>query len=343
MAHNSVTIRDVAREAGVSPGTASRALNNSPLVSESTRQAVLEAAKRLNYRPHILARRLSLGKTLTIAILAPFFTRPAFVARLQGIVQALQDTTYDLLIHNIDNLETRAQVFEQMLQTRYVDGAIILSLPLDEATKTIVRQSLIPLVLVDTPSGGDLPISQVMVDDVYGGYQATRHLISLGHRRIAFLGDRSDPRFEFTSSKHRYRGYLQALQQAEIEALPSYYLECEINREAARQAAQRLLDTTPPPTAIFAASDTQAFGVLEAARERGLHVPRDLSVIGYDDLEISDHIQLTTVHQQLVKSGVLGAQLLLQHLQDPTQPAIRKQLATTVIQRRTTAPPGADR
>ncbi len=335
-----ITIRDVARAAGVSPGTASRALNNSPLVAEATRQAVLEAARRLNYQPNIMARRLSLGKTLTIAILAPFFTRPAFVARLRGIVQALQDTSYDLLIHNIDNPESRAQVFEQMLRTRRVDGAIIISLPMDATTRETIVQSETPIVLIDIPTSQDLPVSQVVVDDVQGGRQATEHLIALGHRRIAFLGDKADPHFAFTSSKHRHQGYQQALQNAGIPLETRYYRECDIARQAARLATLDLLQESPRPTAIFAASDTQAMGVLEAAREMHLRVPQDLSVIGYDDLDVSEHIQLSTVHQQLVTSGVLGARLLLRHLDDPTTACTREQLHTHVVARSTTAPPG---
>ncbi len=336
-----VTIRDVARAAGVSPGTASRAMNNSPLVTEDTRRLVLEAAQRLNYQPNIMARRLSLGQTLTIAILAPFFTRPAFVARLQGIVQALQDTSYDLLIHNIDNPQSRVQAFEQMLKTQRVDGAIIISLPLDEATRDLLSRSKTPVVLIDTPSSAELEVSQVMVDDVAGGAQATSHLINLGHRRIAFLGDTADPHFEFTSSKHRHRGYLQALEAAGIPVNPRYYCECDIARDAARQAALRLLKADPRPTAVFAASDTQALGVLEAARELGLRVPEDLSVVGYDDLEIADHIQLTTIHQQLIVSGVRGAHLLLARLENAAAPVVKEVLPTSLVVRRTTAPPPA--
>ncbi len=333
------TIRDVARQAGVSPGTASRALNNSPLVNNITRQRVLEAARKLNYQPNILARRLSLGRTLSIAILAPFFTRPAFVARLQGIVEALQDTSYDLLIHNIDNPESRAQVFDQTLRSRRVDGAIIISLPLDKETRAVLAKIETPIVLVDVPSCQDLEISQVIVDDIAGGAQATRHLIDLGHKRIAFLGDRSDPRFEFTSSKHRYLGYQRALAEAGIALEPRYVGECEITRKAARETAVALLSQPQPPTAIFAASDTQAMGVLEAARQLRLDVPGDLSVVGYDDLDIADHIQLTTVHQQLIISGRRGAHQLLRHLRDETAPPTKEILATSVVVRNTTAPP----
>ncbi len=334
-----VTIRDVARQAGVSPGTASRALNNNPLVNEGTRQQVLQTAKALNYQPNILARRLSLGRTLTIGILAPFFTRPAFVARLQGIVEALQNTSYDLLIHNINNPESRSQVFDEMLRSRRIDGAIIISLPLDNETRAILREIKIPVVLIDVPSCQDLELSQVVVDDVTGGAQATRHLIVLGHKRIAFLGDRSDPRFEFTSSKHRYLGYQQALAEAGIPLNPHYVSECDINRTAAREASIELLSQPQPPTAFFAASDTQALGVLEAARQLHLDVPGDLSVIGYDDLEIADHIQLTTVHQQLITSGQRGAHQLLRHLRDESAPIIKETLATSVLVRNTTAPP----
>lgn len=340
MLKSKVTIRDVARAAGVSPGTASRALNGSPLVKESTRLRVQQAADRLQYQPNLLAKRLSLGKTLSVAILAPFFTRPAFVTRLQGIVEALQDTDYDLIIHNIDNPDTRTATIQRIMHPQRADGVILISLPLDAALKEIIATCTLPIVLIDIPNCDALPVNQIQTDDRTGGYQATRHLLDLGHRRIAFLGDSPDPRYEFTSSKYRQEGYHRALTEAGLPIDPNLERFSLIDRAAARVAATELLKQPAPPTAIFAASDTQALGVLEAARDQDLRVPQDLSVIGYDDLEIAQHVGLSTVHQQLVESGRKGGQILLRQLEDPNQPVFKAALATQVMPRKTTAPPG---
>lgn len=339
MKKSSVTIRDVARAAGVSPGTASRALKNNPLVREETRLHVQKIARELNYIPNIMAQRLSLGKTLSIAVLAPFFTRPAFSARLQGLMEALEGTSYDLIVHNIDNPEKRTVSIKNLLTPQRVDGAVLISLPLDQDLQAIIAQAPIPLVLIDIPNCEHLPVSQVRVDDIFGGYQATHYLIRLGHKKIAFIGDIPDPRFQFTSSKYRLEGYRRALYEAGIPFNEAYIAYAPILRQAARQKALQLLQKNDRPTAIFAASDTHALGVLEAARELELKVPQDLSVIGYDNLEIADHIGLTTIDQQLVESGRQGGRILLQELQAPHASVLQKTLETHVVVRASTAQP----
>ena len=146
---DSVTIRDVARRAGVSPGTASRAINNSPLVNEATRRRVLEVVKELNYTPNLVARRLSIGKTLVVAVIVPFFTRPAFSERMNGIVSVLSQTEYDLVIHNIETPEQRNDCFQIIPRRERADGALFLSLPpRDEETGYLANAS-VPIVLID--------------------------------------------------------------------------------------------------------------------------------------------------------------------------------------------------
>jgi DNA-binding LacI/PurR family transcriptional regulator len=307
------TIRDVAKRAGVGVATVSRVLNNSGLVSESARQQVLEAVAALNYVPNPTARRLSLGKTFTIAVIVPFFTRPSFVERLRGIDSIFGDSRYDMIVMNVETVAKRNKYLAEVPRPDRVDGVIIVTLtPNDEEVQTF-KAAQVPVILVDTHHPG---LPSVMEDSVLGGRQATQHLIDLGHTRIAYLSDVLDDVFSDTAaSLSRYRGYQQALEAAGIPLREDYVKQGRHSREEARRCAVDLFALVDRPTAIFAASDTQAIGVMEAARDAGLRVPEDVSVIGYDDLEVASYLGLTTMRQSLYESGKRGAELLLQAIE----------------------------
>jgi LacI family transcriptional regulator len=180
-------------------------------------------------------------------------------------------------------------------------------------------------------------LPRVVSDDVEGGRMATQHLLDLGHERIAFLGDLPDPAARFVASDRRRRGYELALRRAHLEVSEALVQLGTHDRAAARAATEELLGLDDPPTAIFAASDTQALGVLEAAAARGIDVPRELSVIGFDDLEVATHVGLTTVRQPLYESGVAGAELLLLTLDDDERAPSERWMELAVVERRTTA------
>jgi DNA-binding LacI/PurR family transcriptional regulator len=193
-------------------------------------------------------------------------------------------------------------------------------------------------VLVDTELPG---FSSVCIDDEAGGAMATRHLLELGHRRVGFVGDLERDRFGFTASPRRHHGYLAALAEAGVPHREAYQRTGPHGREVARRHAHDLLKLADPPTAIFAASDTQALGVIEAARERALRVPEDLSVIGFDDVDIAGHAGLTTIRQPLVESGRQAARIVEEELADPGRPPRRHLLEIELMSRNTTAPPPA--
>jgi DNA-binding LacI/PurR family transcriptional regulator len=331
-----VTISDVAREAGVGVGTVSRVLNNSTRVSDATRQKVLRVMEDLDYVPNPFARRLSLGRTLTLAVVVPFFTRPSFVERLRGIEAAIAETEYDLIVYNVESVDKRDATFRRVSRPERIDGLIIISLsPSDEDVDRFLSSG-VPTVLMDARHP---ELSHVVVDDVRGGYLATTHLLSLGHERIAFLGDAYPNPFNFTSSHHRHAGYRRALDEAGIGARPAYSVTGAHGRDVAWELAHRLLSLDEPPTAIVAASDIQALGVLEAARERGRSVPHDLSVVGYDDIEIAEYLNLTTIHQPLFESGWRATHLLFQVMKAGGGEPVCDEQPIRLIVRGTTAPP----
>lgn len=331
------TIHDVAKAAGVGVGTVSRVLNDSPLVSDSTRRRVQKTIEELGYRPSSVARALSLGRTSTVAVLAPFFTRPSVVLRLRGLADVVNESDFDVVLYPVETPVQRDERFALATSSDRYAGVIVISLAVREETLADLRRTPAPVTFVDRRAPG---LPHVFVDDTEGGRLATHHLIELGHERIAFVGDDFDPKFGFTSSADRGVGYRRAMQQAGLRVRPDYFRLAEHGREAAIAMTSELMHLPEPPTAIFAASDLQALGVLEAARADGLDVPGDLSVMGFDDIEVAPYVGLSTVRQPLYESGARGAELLFGAISgdEPNGPSIIE-LPLEIAVRSTTAPP----
>jgi LacI family transcriptional regulator len=274
---------------------------------------------------------------MTLGVIAPFFVRPSAVERLRGAESRFTAAGYDTVLYNIGAPEQIQEQFANVARGR-TDGILLISVPPPPAALKRMVDGGTPTMLVDVRYPG---LNQLYTDDVEGGALATRHLLDLGHRRIAFVGDFSDNPYGFTSSAHRYAGFLQSMRRAGLEVPSNYIKEGEHSREVAVRLAGELLALPEPPTAIFAASDTQAFGVLEAAGRAGAAVPGQLSVLGFDDIEMAAYMGLTTVRQPLEYSGARGAQLLLDLSQgwQPPEPLVEKLHLELVIRRTTAEPP----
>lgn len=334
-----MTIRDVARHAGVSVATASRVLNGKDVVTPQTRDRILSVMAELGFSPSPAARRLSLGRTLTIGVVVSFLTRPQAAERLRGVDAVLADSEFDLVIYNVESVQKRDHYLSTLTRTQRADGLLVMSLPPSSETADVLVGSPVPVVFIDvhTPTVERLP--RVIGDDVAGGAMAARHVLEMGHRSIAFIGDAVADPFGFTSSRDRERGFRDELRRAGIEIPDRWIGHGAHGRYESRDLARRMLLDDHRPTAIFSASDTQALGVIAAAREIGLHVPDDLSVIGYDDIEAADYVGLTTVRQRLFESGRRGAEILLAEIDARSErPAIAR-LTPELVVRMTTAPP----
>jgi DNA-binding LacI/PurR family transcriptional regulator len=329
-------IADVAAQAGVGIATVSRVLNGRANVAEGTRERVLEAIRALDYRPSSVARNLSLKRTLVVGVVIPFLTEASQVERLRGIVTALGTSAYDLALFDVESADRQQRAFRMLADAHRTDGLLVLSLiPPDQEVRRL-HVSGIPCVLVDARHTA---LPSVVIDDVAGGVLATRYLAELGHRRIAFIGDKPSDPFRFLSTRDRTTGYERALAAAGLPLRPEYVREGTQSRHVARGIAEELLRLPERPTAIFAASDIQALGVLEAARALDIRVPEDLSVVGFDDIEVASYVGLTTVRQPLYDSGRRGAELLLQSLAG-SPPALQVEtLPLDLVVRGTTRPP----
>lgn len=306
------TIDDVAARAGVSRTTTSRVLNNHPKVDVETRRRVLRAIKELEYVPSPTARRLSLGRTWTVDVVASYLTRPQAIERLRGAESVLGDTAFDLVIHNVESPERREKYLRELPTSNRTDGVLLVSLPPSSNDHRPLAAGAVPVVVIDVHGAAVEGLPLVRGDDVAGGALAGRYLFTLGHRSIGFVADSFENPYGFTSSRDRYTGFTEVLRGlgVEVEAALGAH-----GSRTARDLALRLLTGPRPPTAIFAASDTQALGVLSAARDLGLQVPGELTVLGYDDITIAEPIGLTTIRQHLFESGRVGAELLLAEIE----------------------------
>lgn len=332
------TIADVAAASGVGVGTVSRVINGAANVRETTRVSVQKVIDQLGYRPSHLAASLSRGTARTMAIVVPHLTRPSVVMRLAGALAVLDEQGYDTVVCNVDTPEQRDHHLAALTRRHRADGVIVVSLRLSRQHLASFQRTGVPLVTVGVLAPG---VPQTVTDDVAGGRLATEHLLSLGHRRIGFVGDTarrmSATNLGVSASQHRLAGYRQALAAAGVGYDPALVRRGPYGAVNAEALAAELLALPDRPSAIFAASDTQAMGVLTAADRCRLPVPGQLSVIGFDDIESAALLGLSTVRQPLERSGAEGARRLCALLRGERVRPLRQLLALEVVPRSSAA------
>ncbi|WP_425582056.1 LacI family DNA-binding transcriptional regulator [Streptosporangium fragile] len=327
------TIRNVAERAGVSKSLVSLVLRGSPHVSEHRRQAVLQAARDLGYRPNAVARSLVEGRTHLVGALVADLHNPFYAEFLDGLQESLHGDGLRLLIGNSQwDPAFEDEAVEAFLELR-VDGLVLLGIAPTSGT-LVEATGYTPTVVVgerDIDLGG---VDIVVDDDQLGARLAVDHLVELGHRRIAHIEGAGS-----SSGRFRCEGYLVAMRR---HSLAPYIMveEGESSEEGGARAAHRLLTRDPRPTAIFAANDRVAMGVLSAAAELGLRVPEDLSVVGYDNMHRAgaQPISLTTVDQPRRAMGRSAAALLNDRIGDPGKASRLRQIAPQLVVRQSTGP-----
>ena len=307
-----VTIKDVAREAGVSLGTASQALRDSPAVRDATRHRVLAVAKRLRYQPSALARGLVTRRTHTVGLLISDIANPFFIRAVRAVEDVAQKNGYNVILCNTDEDPTKETQYLRVLVEKRVDGIILATTAGSLQAVRDVRWRRIPLVLFDRELPR-VPIDTVKVDSVLGGRLATEHLLGLGHRRIAII---HGPVVRSTGAE-RLRGYLLALRAAGLRPEPALIREGNFKQDSGRELARKLLELSPPPTALFCTNNLMTVGAIQTLQERGVRIPADLSLVGYDDMEwwMLTHPPLTTVGQPVYDLGREAMRLLLSQIE----------------------------
>ncbi len=327
------TIQDVARIAGVGVGTVSRVINDSPDVKPATRKKVLSAIAQLNYRPNPIARSMISKQTGAVGVIVPFFTRPFHTELLRAVQVSLTCSDKELVLYNVETVTQRNYYLSKLPMLHRVDGLLLLSLPLEDAYAMNIKETGMPIVLIDAYSPF---FTSLIVDNIEGAYQAVKYLIELGHRHIGFINGVIEGNIKFNQANDRLIGLHRAFGEAGLSFEPELLLSCEWSRSGGKKAALQLLSQENRPTAIFAASDMQAIGVLEAAKELHLKVPDDVSVIGFDGIEIAELLELSTSQQPMQQLGELGVLKLIETMNKPQQQPELIRLHTTLIPRHTT-------
>lgn len=288
------SIEDVAKRAGVSIATVSRALRDLPDVAPATRDRVLAAAAELDYVASPFAARLASGRTKTVAVVVPSVNRWYFAEVISSVEAVLRDAGYDLLLYNLRDEAGRARFFEAMPLRKRVDAVLVASLVLLASEVEALQTLECPLGLIGLTAPG---FHSSRIDDVAAAVTAVEYLLSLGHRRIGLIGaDGRDP-MRSTSAVDRRIGYHAALTDAGVEIDPSLQVLGHYRLDGGMAAADELLSLPEPPTAIFAESDEMAYGALRVIRGRKLRVPQDIALMGFDDHTIAEVMDLTTIRQ----------------------------------------------
>jgi len=320
------TIYDVAKKAGVGVGTVSRAINNSPHIRPETKVRILNVIKELGFTPHSGAKRLSARKLGIIAAIMPFYTGHFFQELLSGIQQVLTEYENDLIIYNVEKTSKVSFFFDRVLREKRADGLLAISIDIPDEYIEKFASTRLPIVAVDREYD---QLNSVLVNNVGGAKKAVEHLLELGHKRIAMIAGEKNS----IPGISRYQGYRQALQDAGIAFDPTLHITANAFPDdiesmssdgynarvgwLAMEVFNRMGEDRP--TAVFAGSDIQAIGAIKYAREHGILIPEDLAIIGFDDIELSSYLSLTTMQQPMREMGRAAVQIIMDKIEHGTK------------------------
>lgn len=332
-----VSIKDIAKAAGVSHSTVSRALRHSPLISEETGDRIRRLAAEMGYVPSAIARGLVTQSTRTIGLVVTTIADPFVAEIVRGVEEVALDHGYSVFLCNSNAQPQREIAAVRILRENRVDGVIVTSSRVGNLYLPMLEEMKVPIVLINNQRAGQY-VWSVATDNVHGGCLATEYLIELGHRRIGYLG--GSP--EVSSNRDRLRGYRQALKAHGIRYDPQLVTKGNGRMEGGQRGVEQLLSLSEPPTAVFCYNDMTAIGALRALREAKLQVPQDMSVIGFDDIALAAYVEppLTTIAQAKHEMGQLAMRMLLQLLSEEKQDVHNIVLQGKLIVRASCCPSG---
>jgi DNA-binding LacI/PurR family transcriptional regulator len=305
---------DVARHAGVSIATVSRTLRGKPNVAATTRDRILRAAEELSYVVSPIASGLATGRTGAVGVLVPYASRWYFGQVVGGAEAVLGESGLDLLLYNLGDRAARQRFFDRQPLRRRVDAVLAVAMSFTGPELAALRDLRVPMAVIGTDGWAGGGVASVRIDEAATVGHAIRHLIGLGHRRIAMISTYADQSSWLPVAHERHRGYLAALADAGIPPDDRLVVSVPFSVGDGERAAGELLGIDDPPTAILAESDELAFGALTTLRRAGVAVPGALSVVGIDDHDVSRLLDLTTVRQSVFEQGALAARLLIDAL-----------------------------
>lgn len=310
-------IEDVARLAGVSTATVSRALSGKDVVSDKSRAKVEAAALELGYVASHSAYTLATGRNRNIGVVMPYVDRWFFSATLEAIESTLIENGFDLTLYNLSGgEEQRGRIFKEFLLRQRVDAVLTVAVHPNEIELEQLNKMKKPIIAIGGQVHGARSLA---MNDRHAGKLATEHLLSLGHTRVANVSGVIGSDREFDQANKRKEGYLEAMHEAGLETRANWLVETDYTAAGAYKVTKQMLgDPKNAPTAIFCNSDEMGFGAIMAAKDLGLRVPEDISVIGIDNHDLAEFFGLTTIDQRVREQGAEAARLILQVLADPT-------------------------
>ncbi len=324
------TIYDVAKLAGVSPTTVSRAINSPSMVNKERRSRILYAIEELQFVPKAEAVAKARQHLMKIAVIAPFFTESSFMERLKGISSVLSDHHYELVIYSVQSSEGLQGYIDLMVGSKRVDGLISLCMNLDDSIIDKLRNSAIPVCFVETEVEG---FDSVVIRNGKGGSMVAEFLYENGYRTPGYVGEASLRAYAARSTEQRLEGFSSYFATKGIEVERRNIWLGENLPDVSTAGIYRLLDRPDRPDCIFASSDTLAIRTIKCAVQLGITVPDELGVVGFDDIEMAEFVNLTTINQSLEDSGVQAAEMVLQRIKEPNRPA-RKSLIDLKLTKR---------
>ncbi|MFX3631248.1 MAG: LacI family DNA-binding transcriptional regulator [Candidatus Pristimantibacillus sp.] len=327
------TIKDVAKKLGVSVSTVSRAMNDHPDIRTETKQEVLEAMRELNYTPNAVARSLIQRKSYSIGLMMPDITDPFLSAMAQGIEEILSDKGYQVVYGNTTRMREKEESFLLSAAQRKMDGLIVTSDYMDADMIQLLRNLEIPIVFLRRRPPAELEMPFVDVDHYQGSCRAVEYLLSLNHKQIGFIGM---PEFSYTGQE-RYRAYCDTMNKHQISVPSVATVFADRSYASGYQAMEQLYSAYPSMTAVFAANDILAIGALEWLAKQNIAVPDQISIVGFDNLEVSDlhWIKLTTVAQPRKEMGKKAAELLMSMVENKGSKQSSLLFDTELVIRRT--------
>ncbi|NSW52259.1 MAG: LacI family DNA-binding transcriptional regulator [Anaerolineae bacterium] len=336
-----VTIKDIAKRAGVSHTTVSRALNGNPVIPESTAAHIRTIAHEMGYLPSAAARGLKTNHSHALGLIVSSIDNPYFGEIIQGIEDAIQDSGYSIFVASSRLDEEREKNIIRALGEHRVDGILIGSVTFNREHTSLLKQYGIPIVVINNQTPRNYRYS-IAHDDYHGARMVTSHLLSLGHQRIAYLGDRHSPRV----NHNRKQGFLAQIKKVDEGMTTSLVIDMPGSEiENGAEGARLLLRHALPPTAIFCFNDLMAIGALKALKQEGVQVPEDISVAGFDNIAYAAYTSpaLTTFDQPKYEIGMAAARMLLQLIEQPEAadtPAIphKHRIQGQLLVRESTAP-----
>ena len=322
------TIADVAREAGVSITTVSHALNGTRFVAEPTKQRVLAAIERLRYEPSSVAQSLKRDKSHAIGLLITDISNPFFTSLVRGVEDVASRAGYSVILCNTDEDPAKELSYLHVLRRKRVDGILLAPTGTRQPYMDALVEAAFPIVCIDRPSPG-LPGDAVLVENVAGARAAVEHLIGLGHRRVGVISGLAP----VGTSSERLEGYRQALRAHGLPEEPALVREGNSRLDGGYRRMNELLDLPTPPTAVFTTNNLMTLGALGALQARGVRVPDDMAVVGFDDFEwaIVLRPRLTTVAQPTYEIGETAARLLLERIEKKVDGAPRRVVLPTQL------------